>query len=144
MQLPLTGGCLCGSVRYQITQAPVRVYTCHCTDCQRATVSAFSIGVVVPAGAFHLTGKELQGAPGGVTAGGRPKTRWVCPDCGICICGGPKFGTEPPGNQRIVRGGTLDDTSWLRPTTHLWTRSKQPWVVLPEGDEIFETTRDSG
>jgi hypothetical protein len=85
MNLPLTGGCICGAVRYEITQAPASVYTCHCTDCQRVTVSAFSIGVVVPTGAFHLTGKEPQAAPGGVTAGGRPKIRWVCPDCGICI-----------------------------------------------------------
>ena len=139
MELPLTGGCLCGAARYEITQAPVRTYTCHCTDCQRATVSAFSISIIVPAGAFHLTGKALMGAPGGVTDGGRLKTRWVCPDCGICICGGPAFGTEPPGNQRNVRAGTLDDTSWLRPTRHLWTRTRQPWIVLPEGDEIFET-----
>jgi hypothetical protein len=142
MNLPLTGGCICGAVRYEITQAPASVYTCHRTDCQRATVSAFSIGVVVPTGAFHLTGKEPQAAPGGVTAGGRTKIRWVCPDCGIRICGGPKFGTEPPSNQWIVPGGTLDDPSWLRPTTHFWTRSKEPWVVLPEGDEIFETQAD--
>ncbi len=139
MKLPQHGGCICGAVRYRITEAPVSVYTCHCTDCQRATVSAFSIGVVVPAGAFHLSGKALVGLPGGVTASGRQKTRWACPDCGICISGGPKFGSEPPGTQRIVRGGTLDDTSWLRPTRHLWTRSKQSWVVLPDGDEIFET-----
>jgi len=37
-----------------------------------------------------------------------------------------------------VSGGTLDDTSWLRPTLHVWTRMKQPWVMLPEGDEVFE------
>jgi len=36
------------------------------------------------------------------------------------------------------RGGTLDDTSWLRPTRHIWTRSKQAWVAIPEGDEVFE------
>ena len=141
VKLPLTGGCVCGAVRYEITEEPVRVYTCHCTDCQRATVSAFSIGVAIPPGALRLSGKELRAAPGGITATGRPKTRWICPDCGICICGGPKFGSELPETQRIVRGGTLDDTSWLRPTTHFWTRSKQPWVVLPEGDEIYETQR---
>jgi len=40
---------------------------------------------------------------------------------------------------RNVRGGTLDDTSWLRPTVHFWTRNKQPWIAIPEGDQIFET-----
>ena len=139
VRLPLTGGCMCGAARYEITQEPIRVYTCHCTDCQRATVSAFSIGVAVPGEAFRLTAKELQPAPGGITAGGRVKTRWVCPDCGICLCGGVKIGTEPSGYARIVGGGTLDDTSWLKPTTHFYTRSKQPWVILPEGATIYET-----
>src|ERR1700712_2403276 len=82
VKLPLTGGCMCGAARYEITQEPIGVYTCHCTDCQRATVSAFSIGVAVPGEAFRLTGRDLQPAPGGITDGGRPKTRWVCPDCG--------------------------------------------------------------
>jgi hypothetical protein len=142
MELPLTGGCICGAVRYEITEVPVSVYTCHCTDCQRVTVSAFSIGVAVPGEAFRVSGKELQPAPGGVTAGGRVKTRWVCPDCGIGVCGGVQPGTVPPDYTRIVRGGTLDDTSWLRPTTHFWTRSKQPWVVLPAGDKIYQTQPD--
>ena len=110
MELPQTGGCICGAVRYEITQAPVSVYTCHCTDCQRATVSAFSIGVAVPGEAFRLSGKELQPAPGGVTAGGRPKARWICADCGIGVIGGVKPGTEPLGYIRVVRAGTLDDT----------------------------------
>src|SRR4051794_31509248 len=127
VRLPLTGGCICGAARYEITQEPISVYTCHCTDCQRATASAFSIGVAVPGEAFRLTGKELQPAPGGITDGGRVKTRWVGPDCGISLCSGVKIGTEPPGYTRIVRGGTLDDTSWLKPTTHFYTRNKQPW-----------------
>ena len=142
MELPQTGGCICGAVRYEITQAPVSVYTCHCTDCQRATVSAFSIGVAVPGEAFRLSGKELQPAPGGVTAGGRPKTRWICADCGIGVIGGVKPGTEPLGYIRVVRAGTLDDTSWVRPTTHYWTRSKQPWVILPDGGTVYETQPD--
>jgi hypothetical protein len=45
---------------------------------------------------------------------------------------------------RVVRGGTLDDTSWLKPTTHFWTRRKQPWVVLPEGAAMHETQPDRG
>ena len=47
MQLPQTGGCQCSKLRYEITEAPRLVYTCHCTDCQRMTSSAFSMGLVI-------------------------------------------------------------------------------------------------
>ena len=55
MKLPQPGGCQCGALRYEITEAPRMVYSCHCTDCQRLTSSAFSMAVVVPAAAFRLT-----------------------------------------------------------------------------------------
>src|SRR5262252_3535384 len=70
MELPQTGGCQCGAVRYEITQSPIIVYTCHCTDCQRMTSSAFSLGCVLPDGAF----RQVQGEPTGDqrrTASGR-------------------------------------------------------------------------
>src|SRR5690242_19694067 len=127
MKLPQGGGCQCGSVRYEIIQAPQMVYTCHCTNCQRMTSSAFSMAVVLPPDAFRL----ITGEPKGVqrTAdSGRVITRWICPKCGSWISTGP----PPVSTVRNVRGGTLDDTSWLRPTVHFWTRSKQPWITLSE------------
>jgi hypothetical protein len=134
MKLPQTGGCQCAALRYEITEAPRMVSTCHCTDCQRLTSSAFSMAVVVAADAFRLTSGEPR--PLQKTAdSGRVTTRWVCPECGSWVCRAP----TPGSTIRNVRGGTLDDTSWLRPTVHFWTRSKQPWVVLPEGDRSFET-----
>jgi hypothetical protein len=133
MKFPQTGGCQCGALRYEITQAPQMVYTCHCTDCQRLTSSAFSMAIVVAAEAFRLTRGESR--PIQKTAdSGRVTTRWVCPKCRSWICGAPT-----PGSALRVRAGTLDDTSWLRPTAHFWTRSKQPWIALPEGDQSFET-----
>jgi hypothetical protein len=90
--------------------------------------------MAVSAGAFGLMGAEpriLQT----IAESGRVKTRWVCPECGCWICGA----SSADNGLRRVRSGTLDDTSWLRPTAHFWTRSKQPWIMLPEGDEIFET-----
>jgi hypothetical protein len=139
MQLPLQGGCICGAIRYAIAQAPYLVYACHCTDCQRITSSAFSIGVVIADGGFSQQGKQARSVPGGVAASGRVKSRWVCPDCGTWLFGSPQPGTDYPGMTRVVRGGTLDDTSWLSPTAHYWTRSRQPWVVLPEGTTVLET-----
>jgi hypothetical protein len=110
------------------------VYTCHCTDCQRMTSSAFSLGCVLPDGAFRL----VQGEPKGVqrTPGnGRVSTRWVCPGCSVWVCTVPRAGTTVHN----VRGATLDDTSRLRPMAHIWTRSKQPWVPLSDGARKFET-----
>jgi hypothetical protein len=131
MKLPQTGGCQCGKIRYEITEEPQAVYTCHCLDCQRLTSSAFSLGIVVPENGFHLTGLEPRQLQRTADSG-RVNTRLVCPDCGSWVCGMPRDGVVR------VRGGTLDDTSWLRPTRHIWTRRKQPWVVIPEGDEVFE------
>jgi hypothetical protein len=58
MKLPQTGGCQCGKIRYTISEVPQLVYTCHCTDCQRMTRSAFSLGVALPEGAFRLIAGE--------------------------------------------------------------------------------------
>jgi hypothetical protein len=130
MKLPQTGGCQCGEIRYEITEAPTLVYTCHCRDCQRLTSSAFSMGiVVVPETAFKLSGVEPR-ALQRLADSGRTSTRWACPDCGSWIAG--------PARDGMVRAGTLDDISWLRPTRHIWSRSKQPWITLPDGDEVFE------
>jgi hypothetical protein len=86
MKLPQTGGCLCGKIRYEITEAPQLVYTCHCVDCQRLTNSAFSMGIVVPDTAFRLMGfepRQLQRT----ADSGRVNTRLVCPECGSWVCG---------------------------------------------------------
>src|SRR5438128_5777605 len=109
MKLPQTGGCLCGKIRYEITEAPQLVYTCHCVDCQRLTNSAFSTGIVVPDTAFRLMGfepRQLQRTAGS----GRVNTRLVCPECGSWVCGMPRDGV------RRVRAGTLGDKSGQRPT----------------------------
>jgi len=89
------------------------------------------MGIVVAERAFRLMGTEPR--PLQRTAdSGRISTRFVCPECGSWVVGAPRDGMVR------VRAGTLDDTSWLRPARHIWTRSKQPWVTLPEGDEVFE------
>ena len=131
MKLPQTGGCLCRAMRYEITEEPQLVYTCHCVDCQHLTSSAFSMGIVVVESALRLTGVAPRPLER-LADSGRTSVRWVCPDCGTWVCG------EPRGGVHRVRAGTLDDTSWLRPTRHIWTRSKQPWVTLPAADEVFE------
>jgi hypothetical protein len=131
MEIPQTGGCQCGKIRYTITAAPHLVYTCHCTECQRLTGSAFSLGVILPETAFHLSGIEPRPLYR-MADSGRINTRWACPECATWVCSPPRDG------MMRFRAGTLDDRSWLAPTRHIWTDSKQPWVTFPEGDELFE------
>src|SRR5207302_3531404 len=102
MKLPQTGGCQCGKIRYEITEAPQLVYTCHCTACQRLTSSAFSMGLVVTETAFRLSGVEPEPLQR-VADSGRVNTRLVCPECGSWICGLPRDGVVR------VRAGSLDD-----------------------------------
>jgi hypothetical protein len=131
-----TGGCHCRALRYAISQPPLGVYVCHCTDCQSLSGAAFAMGVVIPAAAFTFTGSPRLVRR--VLGSGTISTRWICPECGVWICGGSKLDAVAP-EKRVVRGGTLDDTSWLKPTTHYWTRSAQPWIIFPQGVTIYET-----
>ncbi|HML09734.1 MAG TPA: GFA family protein [Stellaceae bacterium] len=134
--LPLTGGCHCGTLRYEISGAPILTYTCHCTDCQRITGTAFSLAIIVPDSAFRLVKGEPRSVER-IAASGRVNIRLLCPDCG-CWISGIGRPNEAGVLVRRVRAGTLDDRSWLRPTEHYFTRSKQPWVTLPAGDDIYE------
>ena len=52
--LPMTGGCQCGAIRYEITSFPLLLYTCNCTDCQRQTGSAFALNMPVRFRDFHI------------------------------------------------------------------------------------------
>jgi hypothetical protein len=131
MKLPQTGGCQCGKVRYEITEAPQFVYTCHCKDCQRLTSSAFSLGMVVPESGFHLRGIEPRPLQR-IADSGQTNTRWVCPECGSWVCSPPRDGVAR------VRASTLDDTPGSSRPGIYGIRSKQPWITLLEGDEIFE------
>lgn len=127
MKRRLTGGCLCGAVRYDCEADPT-VAVCHCKDCQKHTGSAFSVVVFVPMAGMTVTGALTDTYSTGELSGKQVRRRF----CGSC--GSPIF-SEPevrPG-VRVIRAGTLDDTSWVNPAFHIWTASKQPWVPIPPG-----------
>ena len=143
MRFSQTGGCLCGVLRYEITEPPIIAYTCHCTACQKLTSSAFSLAILMTAEACRFTEGETRSFQR-IAASGRSVTRWVCVECGIWVCNGAKPSTAPRGTIFALRAGTLEDTAWVRPTVHFWIRSAQPWVILPEGDMHFETQPEDG
>ncbi len=122
--LPITGGCQCGTIRYEVDGEPRQVVACHCTDCQRQSGSAFGMTMVVDEAAFRVTEGESK-TFASTSATGRAKLGAFCPDCGTRIYHKPEWrrGTIS------VKPGTLDDTSWLRPQVHLWTSRKQGWVT---------------
>jgi hypothetical protein len=130
----MTGGCSCGAIRYEITSFPLLLYTCNCTDCQTASGSAFALNMPVLAKEFHVR----QGAPKGwhhTSPSGVAVTSRFCGECGGRLYG------ERAGRAEIfnVRAGTLDDTTWLIPAAHLFTKSMQQWVQPAPDAVCFET-----
>ena len=131
--LPLTGGCSCGAIRYRIASFPLLLYTCNCTDCQTASGSAFALNLPVSTADFHV----LKGQPRGwyhASPSGADVTSWFCGDCGARI-----YGSRQSRPDSInIRAGTLDDTTWLTPVAHMFTRSAQPWVQRATKAECHE------
>jgi len=133
MRGPQEGGCQCGAVRYRVTGEPLALAACHCTLCQRQSGSAFGLSLAVRRDDFALLSGEL--ATFTVTCdSGRRKECLFCPACGTRIV------HRVEGREVVsVKAGTLDDTSGLSPTLHIWVRSRQPWVLLPEDAPRYET-----
>jgi hypothetical protein len=131
--LPLTGGCTCEAVRYEVSAMPLIVYACHCTECQRWTGSAFSLSMPVMAKSFRLTCGEPR-AYRRVGNSGVESTDWFCGHCG-----GRAYGQRAIRPDVItIRAGTLDDTSWVRPGAHVFLQSAQAWERVPNNMECFE------
>jgi hypothetical protein len=132
--LPMTGGCPCGVIRYEITSFPLLLYTCNCTNCQRASGSAFALNMPVRVRDFHI----LRGAPKGwhhISPTGAAVTSWFCGDCGGRLYGDRAVRAEIVN----LRAGTLDDTAWLIPAAHIFMESAHPWVRPAANAECHET-----
>jgi hypothetical protein len=133
----LEGGCACGAVRYRLGSAPMFVHCCHCRDCQRQTGSAFVLNALIETERITL----LSGEPVPIavpTDSGRPHEIYRCPACQTALWS--DYGGRPA--LRFVRVGTLDDPTALTPDVHIYTRSKLPWVRLPEGVPAFDVYYD--
>jgi hypothetical protein len=131
------GGCFCGAVRYRLNSRPMFVHCCHCRDCQRQTGSAFAINALIETDRITL----LLGAPEPVamaTDSGRPHDIYRCPLCKVALWS--DYGGRPA--LRFVRVTTLDDPTAIEPDVHIFTRSKLPWIRLPEGARAFEVYYD--
>lgn len=123
------GGCDCRKVRYRLESRPLFVHCCHCRWCQRETGSAFVLNALIEADRVTLLAAAPEDVPT-PSASGRGQRIARCPTCRIALWSvyfgaGPRF--------RFVRVGTLDDPDAFPPDIHIFTASKQPWVILPAG-----------
>ena len=131
----MTGGCLCGKVRYTISSDPVLCAVCHCRDCQRFTGSAFVSAMRVPLDAIKVEGelKTVETIGGSGTA----IRRHFCPNCGSSIFGEP----YRPGMINVM-SGTLDDPSAFKPVTEIFCDYAYSW--LHDGSKRAQLSRSFG
>jgi hypothetical protein len=125
----LDGGCSCGFVRYRLVARPLFVHCCHCRWCQRESGSAFALNALIEADRVRLlTGVvEVTDTP---SASGKGQRIARCPRCRVALWSNYGGGGDLI---RFMRVGTLDDPDRFPPDIHIYTSSKQPWVVLPPG-----------
>jgi hypothetical protein len=124
---PLEGGCTCRDVRYRMTSKPLFVNCCHCRWCQRETGASFALNAMIEADRVVL----LSGSPEAVNTpsnSGKGQKITRCPRCRIALWSNYSGAGDAV---RFVRVGTLDEPDRLSPDIHIFTASKQPWVVLP-------------
>ncbi|HSD75324.1 MAG TPA: GFA family protein [Steroidobacteraceae bacterium] len=125
----IDGGCTCRAIRYRMNSAPLFVHCCHCRWCQRETGASFALNAMIEADRVVL----LSGQPDAVITpsnSGKGQKISRCPICRIAVWSNYAGAGDAI---RFVRVGTLDDPDRLPPDIHIFTASKQPWVVLPEG-----------
>jgi len=126
---PLFGGCDCRALRYRMESRPLFVHCCHCRWCQRESGAAFALNAMIESDRVSL----LAGEPEMVdtpSESGRGQKIARCPKCRIAVWSNY---SGAGAAVRFVRVGTLDNPDRLPPDIHIFTASKQPWVVLPAG-----------
>jgi hypothetical protein len=123
------GGCTCRAVRYRMKTKPLFVHCCHCRWCQRETGTAFALNALIESDRVEILQGEVVVVDTPSESGkGQKISR--CPRCQIALWSNyAGFGDAV----RFIRVGTLDDPDRLPPNVHIFTASKQPWVVLPSG-----------
>ena len=136
---PLEGGCTCRAVRYRLNARPLFVHCCHCRWCQRETGASFALNAMIESNRVEL----LSGAPEVVDTpsnSGKGHKIARCPVCRIAVWSNYAGAGDAV---RFIRVGTLDQPDRLPPDIHIFTSSKQPWVVLPAGTPAVAEYYDS-
>ena len=129
LPFPAEGGCDCRHVRYRMQTRPLFVHCCHCRWCQRESGASFALNAMIEADRVTVLAAEPELVDTPSESGyGQQFAR--CPKCRIAVWSN-YAGAGPL--VRFVRVGTLDEPDLLPPDIHIFTASKQPWVVIPPG-----------
>ena len=137
-EFPLEGRCTCGAVRYRMMSRPLFVHCCHCRWCQRESGASFALNAMIEADRVEL----LAGTPEFVNTpsnSGKGQKISRCPVCKVALWSNYAGSGDAV---RFVRVGTLDQPDQLPPDIHIFTASKQPWVILPVGVSAVEEYYD--
>jgi hypothetical protein len=130
MTTPLTGGCLCGAIRYAVNAPVSGLRACHCTDCQKTSGTGSSVNAVIQGKDFSIT----RGKPkcyAAKAASGRTLLRYFCGDCGA-----PIYSQREASPERVVvRAGSFDDSSAMKITSNIWTKTARPWSHIDPDTE---------
>ena len=136
VEIPFTGDCACGAVRYECLQLPLRMLNCHCRDCQIAGGGACSPSLIMRRSAVRLIQGELARFEK-LADSGNLATRQFCPCCGT-----PLFASSSAAEQYLaVRAASLDDPSHFRPEANVWMDSAQPWDYVDPAIPRFAKNR---
>jgi hypothetical protein len=123
--LPLTGGCGCGAVRFEVDEPPVSASYCHCTRCQRRTGAAASPQARVEPGSFRVTEGEEH------VRAWEPEGGFAKMFCGLC--GSALFSRNPTDPSVVsVRLGAFDEDPGIRPQWRQFVASAAPWEPIPD------------
>jgi hypothetical protein len=129
----IEGGCDCRAVRYRMTSRPMVVHCCHCRWCQRESGASFALNAMIESDRVKILGE----APDVVltpSASGAGQAVARCPRCKVAVWS--HYSSAGPVIS-FVRVGTLDDPDQMPPDIHIFTGSKQPWVLLPSDVPAF-------
>ena len=129
---PITGGCLCGALRYEASTAPQYAGYCFCADCRKASGSGFIPFMGFMAPALRITGAAVTHTLR--HRDGRQSDRNFCTVCGGLVFGGIRGESA----SHTIYAGSLDDPSHFKPTIAIFNRDRPDWVALPAGLKVFE------
>jgi hypothetical protein len=130
----LSGGCMCGAVRYASEAAPFHASFCHCIDCRRASGAPVMAWFTVPRASLRVTGTPARHAssPG--------VERAFCARCGTALF----FEAANTPDETDVTAASLDDPAQAAPAAHIWTRDRIEWMRIADDLPVHDRARSAG